>query len=184
MTWASATPRRGALGALRLDHVRIDVHPGGPAWQDRLRRGVTDARAIGAGSSWRCRWTRPRMGHLQGIPALLGGIPVTRVLVLHAPTQCDRVDPGTWMARARRALGDALPGARWISGTDGDFAEINRDRPAARWHRCCRWRVLRPQPADPRLGRDVHEPRHSRPRATTVPPPRRGSRRATCVSRR
>ena len=54
---------------------------------------------------------------------------MTRVLVLHDPTRATASTPATWITSARRALGDALPGARWISGTDGDFAELNRDRP-------------------------------------------------------
>ena len=58
----------GALGALGLDHVRIDVHPGGPAWLDRMRRGVTDARAIGAGIELALSLDEAAMGQLHGIP--------------------------------------------------------------------------------------------------------------------
>jgi hypothetical protein len=118
-----------ALRALRLDHVRVDVRPGDPDWQDRARSAARDVRALGAGLELALSLDERALEELGSLLGLMDGIPISRVLVFHRPTQGTASTPPGWVARARQLLGPATPGVRWIIGTDGDFAEINRDRP-------------------------------------------------------
>jgi D-apionolactonase len=118
-----------ALRALRLDHVRVDVRPGDPDWQDRSRSAARDVRAVGAGLELALSLDEHALDESRSLPGLVEETPIARVLVFHRPTQGTATTPPGWVARARQLLGPAAPGARWIIGTDGDFAEINRDRP-------------------------------------------------------
>ena len=119
-----------ALRSLGLDHVRVDVRPGGPDWQHALRRGVLDARAVGAGLELALSLDEEGLVHLPRIRGLVDDVPVARVLVFHRVTQGTATTPPGWLARAREASDLLTSDTRWIIGTDGDFAEINRDRPA------------------------------------------------------
>ena len=118
-----------ALRVLRLDHLRVDVRPGAPDWQAHLRRAVAGAQAIDAGVELALSLDDAAMELLPDLAGLLARIRVPRVLVLHAPTQATASTPAGLLGRVRAVLGPSLPDTDWIVGTDGDFAEVNRDRP-------------------------------------------------------
>ncbi len=117
------------LAALAMDHSGPMSTPGEPAGRNGCGGTRRTQTRMGAGLELAVSLDRPALQQLGQIADLLGDIPVRRVLVLHAPTQATATTPAGWLADARAVLGAAFPVARWILGTDGDFAEINRDRP-------------------------------------------------------
>lgn len=121
-----------AVRALGLDHLRVDVHPAGPGWEERLQQGRAEAERLG--------WTLEvalflqDTGSLPRVAELLFGARVERVLVLAEGAQTtspDETTPATLVEQTRTALATALPGAAFAGGTDLYFTELNRTRPGA-----------------------------------------------------
>jgi D-apionolactonase len=59
----------------------------------------------------------------------LKDVPVERFIVFHEDEAAFRATSRKWMGIARKYLGNAFPGASLLGGTNGNFAELNRDRP-------------------------------------------------------
>jgi hypothetical protein len=118
--------------ALGLDHLRVDVHPAGPGWEERLQQGRTEAEQLG----WMLEVVLflQDAGPLPRVAELLSGARVERVLVLAEGAQTtspDETTPVALVEETRSALAAALPGAAFAGGTDLYFTELNRTRPDA-----------------------------------------------------
>jgi hypothetical protein len=121
--------QRELLLALRLDHLRVDVHLNADDWQQTLLAGTDAAAAVGAGTELAVFVDAPnrrRLQTLSGSLADLGPERIHRVLVFHEGTE---TTPAPWVPEVRRALGAALPGTPFSGGTNLSFAEVNRFRP-------------------------------------------------------
>lgn len=120
------------ITTLRPDHLRVDVQLGRPGWAESLRRSIVDAGAIGSGLE-----LAVHVG--SGISAgddvlvrlgdLLRTVAVRRILVLDADSRGTATTTPTQLRAVRDALRASDVAAAVGGGTDGDFAEINRDRP-------------------------------------------------------
>ena len=118
--------QRALLAALRLDHVRADLHQHTDGWQDRLEAATAYANALE---------TRLELAlHLPADPsasngnalAPLAAAPLARVLVL--ADGC-ATTPGALVVAVRarlRGLGITCPVG---GGTDMFFADLNMERP-------------------------------------------------------
>jgi D-apionolactonase len=114
------------LGALRADHLRVDLHFS-EGWRDELDRAARTALSLAAGLELALFLGEdPDAGLDELADALpLAQAGVKRLLVLQgeAPT-------GSAVARlAREKLATVAPGATIVCGTDRLFAELNRARP-------------------------------------------------------
>ncbi len=123
------TREAGRLRTLGLDHLRVDVRLSAADWAARLERAAGDARAIGAELEVALFVRDDTLGRLPELARRLAAQTVARVLVFYEPTAGTRSTPAGWLPRARAALAGSVPGAAFATGTDGDFAELNRDRP-------------------------------------------------------
>ncbi len=124
------TPREAArLRAIGLDHLRTDVRLSAPDWRARLDRDMRDAAAVGARLEVALFVHEATASLLPELARMLAVNRPARVLVFHEETAGTRSTPAGWLTRVRAVLGDVTPGAMFATGTDGDFAEINRDRP-------------------------------------------------------
>ncbi len=129
----SLSPREAArLRALELDHLRVDVRLSAADWPERLERAARDAQAVGAGLEVALFVREDTTAQLPALAGRLAGGAAARILVFHEPTAGTRSTPSGWLPRVRAALAEAVPGASFATGTDGDFAELNRDRPDLR----------------------------------------------------
>jgi hypothetical protein len=117
------------LASLGLDHLRQDLHLGAPDWADVLARGVRSASAVGARLELALFLDLAATERLPRLAAALSGVPLARVIVLPEWTPAVRTTAPGQVDGVRSAIGAIIGGATIAGGTDGDFAELNRDRP-------------------------------------------------------
>lgn len=118
------------LASLGLDHLRVDLHLGRAAWASRLTAAAVSAAAIGARLEVALFLDDAGQARLGKLGVALTGLPVARIIVLPEWTPAVRTTPPGLVEVVRRALQPAIAGVPLVGGTDGDFAELNRDRPA------------------------------------------------------
>jgi hypothetical protein len=123
-------PRQTArLAALALDHVRADLHLAAADWPERLDRARTSARMIGARLELALFMDASDVKSLPALADALTDVDLARVIVLPAWTPSTRTTSPPMVDVARTMLAPVLGQAGVAGGTDGDFAELNRDRP-------------------------------------------------------
>lgn len=122
------------LRALRLDHLRVDLHLDRPGWEAELRRAAATAGAVGSGLELGLFVGDETDGALAACAALLRSLSLTpaRVLVFQesggrSPTAGST--PGYLVRRVRERLQPLAPNVPLAGGTKQFFAEINRDPP-------------------------------------------------------
>ena len=115
------------LGALRLDHVRLDVDLTQPGWRETLARGVADARALDVPLE-----LAVFVGEDDGPIAELAGSlrsdrpAIARVLAFRSG---EPTSSAATVRRLRDGLGDAVGEAPVYGGTNVLFTDLNRFRP-------------------------------------------------------
>jgi D-apionolactonase len=124
---------RELLGALAPAHVRAEVHLDRADWGDALAAAQETAAATGSRLEVSLHALETHSAELRALAgALGGGPPVARVLVINADsrtaTPAETTRPAL-MDTVRTALGEALPDAAFIGGSEIYFTEINRTRP-------------------------------------------------------
>ncbi len=117
------------LRTLDLDHVRIDVRLASQDWQAVLERGVRDARAIGAQLELALFADESTADRAADLRSLIRPSDIARLLVFDEATAANRTTPVGLYDKVRRRAAPALGSCPAFGGTDGDFAELNRDRP-------------------------------------------------------
>jgi D-apionolactonase len=128
-----ALPRdqRRRLRALALDHLRLDLRISDGTWASTLDRAFADADALGCRLEVALFAGESSVGELAQAALRLGDPRVVRVIALHEPTAGTAVTPQPWFQTVEQALTSGPnPRPLLFTGTDGDFAELNRDRPA------------------------------------------------------
>ncbi len=124
---------RDVLSALGPAHVRVEARLDRADWPETLGHGQDAARAIGAHVELSVHLSEGDGEALAALAAALEpGPPVDRVLVINADsrtaTSAETTRPEL-VDLVRQALGQALPGAAFVGGTEIYFTEINRTRP-------------------------------------------------------
>jgi len=114
------------LQALRLDHVRADVHPGEEDWQAELRRAIDDSRALDVPLELALFLGDGPEEQLEAVAEAVEGAYVVRFLVFK---DGEVVTGPRWVRLARERLGEAFLAATFAGGTDQWFTELNRERP-------------------------------------------------------
>jgi hypothetical protein len=113
------------LRALRLDHVRADVHPGEKDWQAELGRAIDDSRALGVSLELALFLGADAEEQLEAVVEAAAGADVIRFLVFK---DGEVVTDPRWVRLARERVGEAFPSATFGGGTDQWFTELNRER--------------------------------------------------------
>jgi D-apionolactonase len=117
------------LASLALDHVRADLHLASVDWPERLDRARRSARVIGAQLELALFMDA---SDIERLPALAEGLTdadLARVIVLPTWTPSTRTTSPPMVDVVRAILAPVLGQTAVAGGTDGDFAELNRDRP-------------------------------------------------------
>jgi hypothetical protein len=112
-----------------LDHVRLDVHLSDPGWPALLERGRRDAASIGARLEVALFVDDGTLSQLQEVATRLARSDVARAIGLHEPTAGTATTPDAQLRTIVDAFAAAGADAPVLTGTNGDFAELNRDRP-------------------------------------------------------
>jgi D-apionolactonase len=115
------------LGALNLSHVRIDLNLAEDC-ESELRRVASEAHAINASLEAATFLSDDAENELKRLRVLIEryGAPVSAWLIFHSS---EKVTSERWVGLARKHLQDSAPAARFGSGTNLYFTEINRQRP-------------------------------------------------------
>ncbi|MGC2398445.1 MAG: hypothetical protein WA510_01615, partial [Acidobacteriaceae bacterium] len=115
------------LGALHLDHLRVDLHLNDRDFLTYLVRAEEECRAIGCGLEL-ALFLSDDAGHglLDLASRLPLTVPVSHVLVFH---QQEQTTSQHWVQRVRDSIGPKIPGVAIGGGTNLYFAELNRARP-------------------------------------------------------
>jgi D-apionolactonase len=111
------------LARMALAHLRTDVHLQWESWAQRLGRTRLQAQELGCPLEIAVFMENADTAGLGQLAAVLGQVPVRRVLVYRADAEST---PGADVAAARAALPSGIP---FGGGTDLNFAELNRSRP-------------------------------------------------------
>ncbi len=120
------------LAALKLDHLRVDVHTGFGAWETSVLRAMGDAQATGTELEVALFGDERRLDAIDRLAAMLGegGARVGRLLVFDEATAANHVTPADWVQTVVTRLARMIGTIPVHGGTHGDFAELNRERPA------------------------------------------------------
>jgi len=114
--------------ALNLDHIRVEVDLSAPGWQDSLRESVARAEVLGTRLLPALHLSDSAEAELAALGDFLAHTrcEIRTWLVFKKGEACttDR-----WVGLAREALGPDCPGARFASGTNAYFTELNRGVP-------------------------------------------------------
>ncbi len=115
------------LAALRLDHLRADLHLETQDWRQALTRAAANARLVGAPLELALFLPDTPQSALRALAERARdlGPRVASWLVLHAVAP---VTPDGLAALARDALSTLDPSALFAGGTDSHFVELNRHR--------------------------------------------------------
>jgi hypothetical protein len=109
------------IAALRPAHLRVDLDLAGDGWRAELERAAEAARQTNAALELVVFLGEDALDALAD--ALPDDVEIARVLVFHHD---EKVTGARWVRAARERL---RSGARFAGGTDGWFADLNRDRP-------------------------------------------------------
>jgi hypothetical protein len=122
--------------------LRVEVRLDRGDWREALAAAQETAAAIGSRLEVSLHLLEEHASELAALAAALaGGPPVARVLVINADsrtaTPAETTRPAL-MDTVKTALGEALPDAAFVGGTEIYFTEINRTRPEHRaWDGIC-----------------------------------------------
>jgi hypothetical protein len=116
------------LAALGLDHIRVDLDLSAFGWKESLRRASTEAAALAASLLVALHLSDSAEGELAALRGVLGdvrsGVDLWLVFKKGEACTADR-----WAELARKALGSFFPKAKFASGTNAYFTELNRGTP-------------------------------------------------------
>jgi hypothetical protein len=118
------------LRVVAPDHLRLDLRLSRPDWASALDRAANETRSIGAALEVALFVDDQSVGSLSSAVARLETMNVARVIALFEPPAGTAVTPPAWVDRIADAFaGDRRAAPPILTGTDGDFAELNRQRP-------------------------------------------------------
>nr|CAA9225625.1 hypothetical protein AVDCRST_MAG63-855 [uncultured Armatimonadetes bacterium] len=124
---APTASEQARLGALKLSHLRVDLHPRQDGWEERLRQADVEARALGAGLEVALFLSANAEEELRLVARVLGTgtQPVVRWLVFSG--EGGVTTPPSPAEHARAFLAAAGPPV--FGGVNTNFTEMNRERP-------------------------------------------------------
>jgi hypothetical protein len=117
------------LARLKPDHLRADVHFSRADWERRLEKAADEAKEVGSALELVVFLTDDAENELKTLAAALANVPTARVIVLHEAEARSRSTSSRWIELARTHLAPTLPGVPLVGGTNGNFAELNREPP-------------------------------------------------------
>ena len=110
-------------------HLKTELHFQEASWPADLERAIATARQIGTALELAVFLADDSDEALETLRSLIRGVPVAQVIVFHEAEAPMGTTSSRWLGVVRRHLGNALPGADFVGGTNGNFAELNRQPP-------------------------------------------------------
>jgi hypothetical protein len=117
------------LSRLRPDHLKVELHFKDPNWSSGLDSAIQAAHTLHTSLELSIFLTDDAANQLDRLKARLLDVPVARFIVFHEREAALRTTSRKWLEVVRGHMGVAFPGVPFAGGTNGNFAELNRDRP-------------------------------------------------------
>jgi hypothetical protein len=115
------------LKALKLSHLRAELHLGDEGYVQQLDEAARVARTLNCSLELALFVTDAAEGELEVLAGRLpAGIAIARVLVFH---EREESTDGRWVRLARERLRAAAPDVPFAGGSNAYFTELNRSRP-------------------------------------------------------
>jgi hypothetical protein len=115
----------GAIERLRPDHLKIELHFRDSSWPADLDRAINLTRQIGSSLEVAIFLEDDSAEPLATLKSQLQDVSVARVIVFHEAEAPVGTTSAQWMTLVRQHL----PDVPLFGGTNGNFAELNRQRP-------------------------------------------------------
>jgi len=117
------------LAGLSPRFLKAELHLGDASWFMDLRRAIAAARQLGTALELALFLDDDSGEQLETLKGQLSGVPVARVIVFHEAEAPLGTTSPRWVLLAREHLSAVLPATPFLGGTNGNFAELNRQRP-------------------------------------------------------
>jgi hypothetical protein len=117
------------ISRLRPDHIKAELHLGDPAWEAELDKAVLAVSQIDSALELAVFLTDDSDEALQTLASHLPGVPIARLIVFHEAEAPVGTTSARWVQMVRKHLADTRPDLKLAGGTNGNFAELNRQRP-------------------------------------------------------
>jgi hypothetical protein len=123
-------PRESELLArLQPRFLKTELHLGDASWLASLDTAIGAARQLGTALELALFLADDSERALEKLKSRIGGAPVARVIAFHEAEASGGTTPPRWMLLVRQHLSAVLPDTPFLGGTNGNFAELNRQRP-------------------------------------------------------
>ena len=117
------------LSRLKPAHLKLEVHFKDPTWVVQLDSAMQTAGTLGAKLELAVFLDDDADQPLEELKARLAGAPAARFIIFHEKDATLRTTAAQWMRVGRAHLSRAFAGIPIFGGTNGNFAELNRDWP-------------------------------------------------------
>ena len=117
------------LSNLRPDHLKAEIHFQDSGWGKKLAQAVSIAEQLDSPLELALFLDGNAPKDLEILKSKLFSIPIARLIVFHEEQAPNGTTSPDWMHLVRKHLGGTLPGVKFYGGTNGNFAELNRQQP-------------------------------------------------------
>jgi hypothetical protein len=119
----------GLLAKLQPHFLKTELHLKDASWLASLDMAIATARQLGTGLELALFLADDSERALEKLKSRIGGAPVARVIVFHEAEAPVGTTSPRWMLLVREHLSAVLPDTPFLGGTNGNFAELNRQLP-------------------------------------------------------
>jgi len=117
------------LSALRPAHLKVELHLRDRQWPAALQNAIRTGEQVGSALELVIFLTDAADDALAILRSRLHGVSVARIIVFHEAEAAVTTTSTQWIQFVRERLADGLPSVPIVGGTNGNFAELNRQRP-------------------------------------------------------
>jgi hypothetical protein len=117
------------LSRLKPDHLKVELHLQDATWPGLLDNAITLAGQVGASLELVVFLSDDSKTVLQALKSRLLGAPLARMIVFQEAEAPNGTTSPRWLELVRSIFSDELPQVKLFGGTNGNFAELNRQPP-------------------------------------------------------
>lgn len=117
------------ISRLQPDHLKVELHFEDSNWLAELDKAIATSKQIHSPLELAVFLTDDSSHALEQLRTRVQAVPVARIIVFHEAQAPVGTTSTEHMQVIRQRLSDVLPAVPFLGGTNGNFAELNRQRP-------------------------------------------------------
>jgi len=117
------------LSRLKPDHLKVELHLQDATWPELLDNAITLAGQISTSLELAIFLSDDSKTVLQALKSRLLSVPLARMIVFQEAEAANGTTSPRWLELVRSVFSDGLPQVKLFGGTNGNFAELNRQPP-------------------------------------------------------